>query len=694
MVAKTHLDVGFTDLAAGVRERYLRDYFPRAVRVAAELRARGDGARLCWSTGSWILHEALEDEARRGAHDIERAVEAGDLCWHALPFTLHTEYCDRSLFEHGLTLSARLDDRFGHRTRAAKVTDVPGHTRGIVSALAGVGVEFLHVGVNPATTPPEVPTLFRWRDPAATSNVAAAPPELVVMYQPGSYGDVQILPGTDTAVAVDLTGDNLGPRHTEDVLSRWALLAERFPEAELVAASFDDVADAVRAVVPELPVVTSEIGDTWLHGVGTDPSKTAAFRALCRLRREWISEGRASAAEPALWAASTELLLVAEHTWGMDQKTHWPDEEHWSVEQLASVRDDAATARFESSWSEQQAYLDRFVETLAAGGRQDLADEAAAVRAQVVPSRDATIGVFAAVASAPLEQVGVQEPVSLVTPDGVELVVGVDGAIRHLVDARGRVLADATHPLAALRIQTFDAADLERRYSSYNSVTSPEDEWWARWDNTKPGLERTDARSGAWSPRSQVTTVETADGAFVVRTGLRFGIDEGARSSVAVPEQLVQTVTARVAVSGRLELDVELTWFGLPAARWPVAWWWQFDPLVTDPGGWRLQVFDELVDPHDVVRHGGRHLHCADRLLHAEEGLDLELVDTALVSPGRGELIDVLDRAVDLDQGWSVLLYDNLWGTNFPMWVEGDGRARVRLLAAADHPLASGFSRR
>jgi hypothetical protein len=675
VVAKTHLDVGFTDLAAVVRERYLREYFPRAVRVAAELRARGDGARLRWTTGSWILHEALEDEARRGGHDIERAVEAGDLCWHALPFTLHTEYCDRSLFEHGLTLSARLDDRFGHRTRAAKVTDVPGHTRGIVSALAGVGVSFLHVGVNPATTPPDVPRLFRWRDPSASVDPGTVAPELVVMYQPGSYGDVQFLPGTDVAIAVDLTGDNLGPRQTDDVLARWASLAARFPDAELVAASFDDVADEVGAIAAQLPVVTAEIGDTWLHGVGSDPVKTAAYRALCRQRRTWIDGGRASADEPALWAASTELLLVAEHTWGMDLKTHWPDQDHWSVEQLASVRDDPATVRFESSWREQRAYLDRSVDTLRALGRADLADEAEAARASVRPEPS----------RAPLEPAGL---VSVELPGGGELTIGDDGAIRHLVDPDGRVLADASHPLGALRVQTFDADDLERRYVRYNAVTADEDQWWARWDNTKPGLERAGSTSGDRSPSSRGTTLGSLDGALVVHTELGFPAeaedavdtdDADGAGAPALPERLVQTVVVRANAAGQLEIELDLAWFGLPAARWPVAWWWQFAPIVADAEGWSMQVFDELVDPFDVVVHGGRHLHCADRLLHRGAGIEVDLVDTALVSPGRGELIDVLDRPVELTEGWSVLAQNNLWGTNFPMWVEGDGRVRVLL---------------
>ena len=59
-VAKTHLDVGLTDLAASVRQRYLEEFFPRAMQVAEQLRSAGGAARLRWTTGSWILSEALD----------------------------------------------------------------------------------------------------------------------------------------------------------------------------------------------------------------------------------------------------------------------------------------------------------------------------------------------------------------------------------------------------------------------------------------------------------------------------------------------------------------------------------------------------------------------------------------------------------------------------------------------------------
>ncbi len=153
------------------------------------------------------------------------------------------------------------------------MTDVPGHTRGLVPVLAAAGVELFHVGVNPAAAAPDVPPLFRWR---------TGEDSVLVMYDADGYGDVRVLPGTDVAVSIDVTGDNLGPRDAAAVTARFADLAERFPGAEVVAATLDDVADALADV--DVPELDAEIGDSWIHGTGTAPVMTAGFRALSRLR--------------------------------------------------------------------------------------------------------------------------------------------------------------------------------------------------------------------------------------------------------------------------------------------------------------------------------------------------------------------------------------------------------------------------
>jgi hypothetical protein len=602
---------------------------------------------------------------------LERAVADGDLAWHALPFTTHTEVADRSLLEHGLTLSAGLDDRFGRRTRAAKLTDVPGHTRGLVPVLASAGVDFLHVGVNPAAPAPDVPERFRWRDDAAQRMPGEPAPEVTVMYQAGGYGSMQVLGSGSDAVLVEMTSDNLGPPSAADVATAWALMAGFFPGAEIRAATLDDVANLMRTDRPDLPVVTSEIGDTWIHGVASDPLKLAGLRELTRRRAGWIGRGEVGVDHPALRRASTELLLAAEHTWGLDQKTWWPDTDHWSAPGLASVRPRPDTQRFESSWVEQRAYLDRFVQVLRDGGLSTLADDAARGLAAVAPGPVDVVGL-----TARHQLLGLHLGPYLVDVDRH------DGALVGLRRTDGAVLADPEHPVGRLRHRTYDADDYERWFATYNAGTTAEDQDWARWDNTKPGLERSGARSawytpslvGAWSGRRATGGTGRA-GCSVLVLELHF-TDVVRETSAAPPWVLVEYV---VDDDEPEVLHCRLHWVAKDAARWPESTWWCFRPLVAGAEHWRMTKLGERVDPREVVSRGARSLHAVESVVHEPSGVRLDLLDPALVAPGEAALLRFEDRVPDLEGGWQVCLYDNVWGTNFPMWCPGDATFRIDL---------------
>ena len=148
---KCHFDAGFVDTQAAVVHRYFKEYFPRAIDLASQLRQSGN-ERYVWTTGSWLLYEYLEQATPEERTRMEKAIAAGDIAWHALPFTWQTELMDASMISGGIGLSQALDRRFGKTTTGAKMTDVPGHTRGLIAPLAAQGVKFLDIGVNEAST--------------------------------------------------------------------------------------------------------------------------------------------------------------------------------------------------------------------------------------------------------------------------------------------------------------------------------------------------------------------------------------------------------------------------------------------------------------------------------------------------------------------------------------------------------------
>ena len=308
VIFKTHLDVGFTDLSSVVEKNYVEEFIPKALDVAERLRADKSGERYVWTTGSWLVWKYLQKATPEEVKRLEKAIKRGDIVWNGVPYTVESESMNLDLFETCLSLSHRLDKKYGKHTIAAKMTDVPGHTRSIIAPLSRAGIRFLHIGVNPASPMPDVPPFCRWRDPYGN--------ELILAYQQ-DYGTESILPDGQTAIAVNFTGDNHGPHTYEQVKAIYANLHKRYPNAKLIPASFNEVANHLLAAKDALPVVTSEIGDTWIYGYGSSPIRMAKFRALSALYSQWLKEGRLKRGSDTDLNFAVELGLNGEHTQGM-----------------------------------------------------------------------------------------------------------------------------------------------------------------------------------------------------------------------------------------------------------------------------------------------------------------------------------------------------------------------------------------
>ena len=327
IIFKTHLDIGYTDYAKNVIGKYLNEYIPNAIRVGNEL--KGTDTPFVWTVGSWLVNEALKYDKDRA---VENAIKEGIINWHALPFTTHTELMSKELFEYGLGISKKLDERFGKKTTAAKMTDVPGHTIGMCPIMRKNGVEFLHIGVNPATPVPPVPPIFKWKLKES---------EITVMYQ-GDYGEVSDF--GDFVVYFAHTNDNMGPQSADEIINIYEKIRSEYPGCVLKAATLNDVAERVKTLTG-LPSVENEIGDVWIHGAATDPQKLSRYKRLLRyIREKGINVD-----------LSDNLLLVPEHTWGMCVQKYFPDTEHFTHEEMEGV---PGRDVIEKSWTEQRKYVE------------------------------------------------------------------------------------------------------------------------------------------------------------------------------------------------------------------------------------------------------------------------------------------------------------------------------------------------
>jgi len=649
LIFKTHLDVGFTNYAAVVTQQYFSGYIPAALALARRMREQGKANRFIWTTGSWLIYEYLEKADGAGRRAMEDAIATGEIAWHALPFTTHSELMDADFFRVGLSLSQRLDQRFGKQTIAAKFTDVPGHTRGIVPLLAEAGVQFLHIGVNPGSAVPKVPPLFRWQDPSGA--------ELVVMYESG-YGSAFVLPDGKAALAFGHSIDNLGPQNEQEVDGIFAHLREEFPDAQVEASTLNDFARELQPVRSALPVVTQEIGDSWIHGVGSDPLKVAQFRELLRMRKSWLIDSPALKSDKRFDAFQRKLLMIPEHTWGMDEKTFLGDHEAYSAEKFTAARSKDNFRAFEASWAEQRGYIAAALDEL---GRTQRGYEARKRLKALQPQQ---------------LELSTWEPVNDASFALPLFTVGIDsqtGAICQLgVQPGGQQWADSSHPLGLLLYQTFSAADYERFFRQY---IRPEEQnnGWSREDFTKPGLEDAQPLSRTWQP--QVAGMFRRENRILVHL-------QGALQAVSdygCPRDFYLTYTF---AEDKPQLEIDLQWFGKPACRLPEALWLGFCPLVPASGEWRMDKLGEQVSPLDVVANGNRHLHAVGRGVTYGDSLRIDSLDAPLVAPGEPSLLDFNNQQPDLTKGMHFDLYNNLWGTNFPMWFEDDCRFRFRLIFA------------
>ena len=77
----------------------------------------------------------------------------------------------------------------------------------------------------------------------------------------------------------------------QEILNNYEIVRANFPNAKLHASTFEAFLEAIQPVVDQLPVVTGEIGDTWISGIASDPRKMAEYRVVMETLTTCIQEG-------------------------------------------------------------------------------------------------------------------------------------------------------------------------------------------------------------------------------------------------------------------------------------------------------------------------------------------------------------------------------------------------------------------
>ena len=443
----------------------------------------------------------------------------------------------------------------------------------------------------------------------------------------------------------------------------------------------DEIAEVLWEKRHDLPVVTEEIGDTWIHGSAADPYKSAALRELMARKRKWLADGSMTWESAEYAGFSDALLCIAEHTCGMDMKKYFSDYEHYLkpdfeaarkkdcvhvhhpfrdfpqnflvvIGRLAREKKPCSYSTMEQSWAEQRAYVQKALDALSPAHKKEALSALAALR----PEQPEEI----------TDAASLQAHAPLVCGKW-QLTLNELGGIESLTCNGKEVLRQNDSPLCEYR--SFGAEDYDYWLQHYTRNIK-ESYAWAVGDFARPLLKYV---SGKY-PTGRFPYTCTAASAPQVTDSmaeitLHLTCDKAVCEQLGAP-RLVQVVY-RLTNAG---LQMEVSWFGKDANRLTEAFYLHLFPA---KGDFTVRKLGTDLSPLDVVSMGSRCLHaveCAN--LQTEDGtFELRSRHAPLLCLGKGKILEFDDKTEDIERdGITYILQDNVWGTNFPLWYSDNAR--------------------
>ena len=685
LVSSCHLDIGYANTSANIVDLYFHTYFPNAASTSFRLRQRQKQEQLEFTTHSYLMSLYFNCPRWMGfecpgwveIQDVEEDIRMEGLKWHAFPFNAQPEVYDRSLADFGFELTHRTNvmlDRYPPVTRTMSQRDVPGLTRSLIPVMVSRGVEAVTVGVNRVSMPPAVPTAFVWRDEKSSTEVLA-------MWHPHGYGGTRgvgldsmvIVPGMPYALAYAIRSDNSGPPDMDEVLENFATLHKLFPNATIIASGYDEFVEHLKEYKSLLPVVTQEIGDTWIHGVASDPQKTARFRTMQRLRANCITDGRCSLDDMRFFNFSRLLLKYGEHTWGKDVKRYLHDWVNWTNAEFKAAEGQMNYRDMVSSWVEQREWSLGY--SLQALGDHPLADEITEQIAKL--DFDGTIDVESFEEGCP-------------TPfnwGGVNLAFDKLGIhISTFQDLRGRVLLDYAsedNPLAQIIYETFTKEDYDQFLSQYFYDSSHPNSY---FNFGKPGLHGTEhinvspTKASCWHKTD--TSILPAIATFLLEGKL----PDSLVTEYGAPERIWLELNLPKIDDPRVTIPVNMTVYFVnkTPTRIPESLSMYFSPRDVNTSSMAVSKVGQYVSVTDVVKNGSTHVHSTDngvRYTGDYGQLSFTAWDTNVVSVGGTNLFPTPMITPDPSKGFAFNIFNNLWGTNYILWwpfLEADRSSKFR----------------
>jgi len=598
--------------------------------------------------------------------NFKESVAKGWITWHAFPFNAEPEVLNQQSINFALRLTHDIDKMFGlSPKKVMSQRDVPGMTRSMIPLLKASGVDGISVGVNGGSSPPDVPKAFIWKDPVSGQQIRT-------FYLNGGYGGLNhiipgypfdwiAVPGSSDIMIVDWRGDNAGPpTSAQELITDFAQIEGEFPGAKVIPSTFDIFLDAL-SDIPDanFPILTEEIGDTWIHGVATDPLKLAQMRIMEREAANCISRGACTFSDKRFWEFYRFYLKNAEHTWGLDDKKTLTSYKNnsWSNKDLVTIVASDEGKRIIASWNRQRAM--GIADALLALGTHPL-------RATIEKEFADLLDVKVPNTNGYTKYSPSQLPTSFAANGGIH--IGFDpatGGLSSLSFDNGLTnWASPSNKLLYFEYQTYNQEDFANFLLSYNymSFLYEFDDY---YDFDKVNIDGGGAKHRVALPTLQSVWLKNSTTATNFIVEVTFPSDLNVLAGT--PRQIWYNITVTSS-----QLFVEILFLSKAPTRLPEGMFLRFSPSSPSPNTWKMTKQGEEMDPLDVIVGGARHMHSISDYVSVTRGgksLFVHAIDSSLVSFGAPTAFPTpTEEAPNLDQGAAVLVWDNIWNTNYPLW--------------------------
>lgn len=716
LVFKTHFDIGFTDLSSRVIDNYADSMLKEVIATCKATENMGK-LKYVWTMPAWPLKIITQRCTKELRKELDLLIERGQIVWHALPFTSHTDFCSAEEYIEGLRFTRELSDMY-HKPYpiAAKMTDVPGHGIMLPAILSQAGVKFLHLGCNEFAKPPQVPFLFYWQ--------AVSGEKVLTMYSKSGYG-TSLLPPRDwnypVWMALMHTHDNCGPQSAAMIERYVDKIHEKYPEAEIVCGTMDDFyRELSRYELTGIPTVTKDLADTWIHGIGAYPREVG----LVRREREESRRLEAILAKQALEGSGKEtdaedilnryyenICLFEEHTWGADVKTWLGPNRVYHKNDFLKAKQTEKYRFMEASWDEQRdravncgkamRELKVLVEQKESGEAylfnphsraytgwvslkgldKDLTDRCIKINGEVLPLSKPEGEWACFVKNLPpfissrlcitegdcyRESLSVKQKDGLMTAENHRYAITFsmpEGSITELYDKKLKAVLlkrQNTKMVFSYQYDRYGIDDVTKYLKDYAYRFST----WGIQDYGREAYPECVHKT--YSPQFQSFSVENDSIIFTyinTESAVKYGDAGEIRLEVTLPP-----AGDEILVSLHLDHKQETPFIESGSLLLPLA---------KGLNNYRINKSNTVLNPETDIEEDANHVfYCLENYISAADkknGICVITKDAPLVSLGNTGTYKYLNRYKTPEEPVIYInLFNNMWGTNFPQWIGGD----------------------